>query len=344
MNRHAKDTGALNFSSFSLYRNAVYGVAAIWIVLFHGIQMGRVHFGPELQWLRDIYWMGNAGVDIFILLSGIGLYFSLSKKPNLGRFYYKRLVRIYLPYLIIVVPYIAVRTLIMNYDLGRFFRAAFAVNFWIGENDPVDFWYISTILALYLLYPLIHWFIHHREKGSLIRTIVLAAVTVAVTITLFFLAPDVYHILDRALPRLTLFIVGCYMGKVVKEKRRLPVWLIIVSAAVLIVGAFIYGGDVLMGLPYRYYGVLIGFAATVVFSQLFVLLAKIRLDKVFAFFGTISLEIYLASIIGRKLFWETPYYAEPHAFANYMVAMVIAIAVAYLVNLVQKPLLRLLKV
>ena len=140
-------TDELNYSSLSVYRNAIYGAAALWIVLFHGMALGKVHFGGSMKLIGYVLSMGNISVDIFVLLSGIGLYYSLSKKPKLGSFYLRRLLRIYLPYLLLAVPYIVYRSLIVEHNIPQFIKAALAINYWTYEDEPIVFWYVPSIIA-----------------------------------------------------------------------------------------------------------------------------------------------------------------------------------------------------
>lgn len=342
----------LNFGSFSTYRNAIYGFAAIWIVFFHGIALYniRTEFDPSIKLISDFFCMGNIGVDVFVFLSGISLYFSYSKKPKLMSFYYKRIVRVYIPYLIMTLPYIIYYFVNQEIDVGLMIRAITTVNFWTGESEPIDFWYISVILVLYLLYPLIFKFIFRQsakskmpqEKAELIRMIILAVSSFALSLIIFFCFPQAYLVVDRALSRLTVFIIGAYIGKLVKEKKPFHESLLIISL-IVIAGAFpLYVDPSLTGVWWRYYGSLTGIALVFVLSQLFTLLSTIRFDRVFAFLGAFSLEIYLLSLIGRKIYINTPWYTDGYAFLHYVIAMLISIFVAWLVSQIEKPLFRLL--
>lgn len=87
----------MNLNLVSKYRGVIYGFSIIYIVLFHGIAIdkGNYSFGiPTLHWLQDFLIMGNIGVDIFLLLSGICLYFSFQKNDNAYAFMKKRLARV----------------------------------------------------------------------------------------------------------------------------------------------------------------------------------------------------------------------------------------------------------
>ena len=341
MNNTSADRGELNFSSLSLYRNAVYGVAAIWIVLFHGIILKGVELPAQLRFLTDTFQLGNISVDIFLLLSGIGLYFSFSKDGRVLRFYYKRIVRVWLPYLLMAAPfYVYVYFFWVKKPLV-FIQAFFTVNYWTGERKPVEFWYVSAILVFYLIYPLIYKAIFYSGKGSLLRTVLLAAASMAVCFVLWYCARDAYDFLEKILPRLTVFIIGCYLGKPVKEKKSFSVIWVILGVAIIAAAYPLYARGGLSGIWRRYYGCLTGIALTFVLSQAFAALSKLKLDRFFAFFGGFSLEIYIATIIARVIFYISPLYTGD-LFGRYLIVSAAAIGAAYLVSLIQKPLLKLL--
>ena len=62
-----------SLSLLSSYRGALMGVAIIWVMLYH---LGDI----DVSVISVIFGVGYGGVDIFLFLSGFGLYFSLSKK------------------------------------------------------------------------------------------------------------------------------------------------------------------------------------------------------------------------------------------------------------------------
>ena len=67
----------LNWGLLSKYRMELFGVAAIMIMIFH-CQVLMVLPG----WFSLINAHLNSGVEIFLLLSGMGLYYSFSKNNN----------------------------------------------------------------------------------------------------------------------------------------------------------------------------------------------------------------------------------------------------------------------
>ena len=85
----------IDLSLISKYRGELMGFAMIYVVMFH--VCGSRH---------DTLWYclarcGNLGVDIFLFLSGIGLWFAWTRNSSLRHFYWRRYKRIYPAWLVI---------------------------------------------------------------------------------------------------------------------------------------------------------------------------------------------------------------------------------------------------
>ena len=70
-----------NWNVFSKNRDAIYGVAIISIIIFHffeDVASSNISGG---RFAGEIYntFVGSVGVEFFIFLSGVGLYFSMTK-------------------------------------------------------------------------------------------------------------------------------------------------------------------------------------------------------------------------------------------------------------------------
>jgi len=68
----------------SKYRQALMGIAILWVMMFH------LPLRPGIPIIKEFFNIGYGGVDIFLFLSGFGLYFSLSKKGIKLSHYYKK--------------------------------------------------------------------------------------------------------------------------------------------------------------------------------------------------------------------------------------------------------------
>lgn len=65
---------SFNLSLFSKYRTEIMGIAAIMIIIGHAEGNGVL-----MPWMMTkIIIQGGLGVDIFLFLSGMGLYYSLT--------------------------------------------------------------------------------------------------------------------------------------------------------------------------------------------------------------------------------------------------------------------------
>lgn len=70
----------IELANISRYRGELMGAAMLFIILFHvALPRENAFFG-----LRR---MGNVGVDMFLFLSGIGLWFSWMKNPSAKHFF-----------------------------------------------------------------------------------------------------------------------------------------------------------------------------------------------------------------------------------------------------------------
>ncbi|MDK7740766.1 acyltransferase family protein, partial [Veillonella nakazawae] len=93
--------------------------------------------------------MGNIGVDIFLFLSGMGLWFSWSKHPDTKDFYLRRWLRVYPTWLIMACLYY-----IPDFTCPNWVRHGghstniidligdISINWDFWLNDELTFWYI----------------------------------------------------------------------------------------------------------------------------------------------------------------------------------------------------------
>lgn len=129
------------------------GFSIFTIVLMHLLNTMSA-IPSKIQTLASI---GGAGVHVFFLCSGIGLYLSyLKRKTNYYDFLRKRFTKIYIPYIIIVfisflLPWMYTGidrfiALLSHVFLFKMFVSRFEVSF------GMQLWFISTIIQLYLVF------------------------------------------------------------------------------------------------------------------------------------------------------------------------------------------------
>ena len=141
---------SFDLSSISKNRRELMGVAAIMVLLCHA--PGNNVMMPSA--LAEILKYGNVGVDIFLLLSGMGLFYSLDKvdqnKMPIWSWYLKRFIRVLIPYWLIAAPFWIYKVFMSHYSLIDVLTNFFTLRYWIfGDADS----FISIIVVCYIFTP-----------------------------------------------------------------------------------------------------------------------------------------------------------------------------------------------
>lgn len=133
---------------------------------------------------------GGAGVHIFLICSGFGLYYSQLKHPLVfKKFIIKRFKRIYIPYVFIIiisflVPFMysgknRVLALLSHVLLFKMFVPSFEGSF------GVQMWFISTIIQFYLIFlPVCHLKERMENNQFIILSILLSLIWATIITTL----------------------------------------------------------------------------------------------------------------------------------------------------------------
>jgi len=135
----------------STYRSELMGCAIVWIMMLH------FNF-TQIKPLGFVSQYGFSGVDIFILVSGLGLFFSLEKESSILKFYRRRLLRIFPTYYLLGIP----ASIILFHDsfITYLYRYT-TIGFWV--NDIYWEWYVPSIVVLYLAVPFLKKMIDKRQ-------------------------------------------------------------------------------------------------------------------------------------------------------------------------------------
>lgn len=228
----AKASKCSSLGELSSCRSAIMGIAIIWIMLFHsGIE------APDSIVLRALWYLfvsfgGGVGVNIFFLLSGFGLYYSVAKYPEAnciewGLWAKKRVVRLLPSYLIVSVAYYLLKGNLSLYNIVT-------LNFWI--DGVRDFWFIPAIAVCYLLFPLIYF---AAKKWGFAKVTMILLVALVAGNFIFEACSDYYSKIEIFTWRLPCFIIGIYLGELVKNRPNWNVGILYIVAAVLFVVSFL---------------------------------------------------------------------------------------------------------
>ncbi|MGI6222669.1 MAG: acyltransferase family protein [Prevotella sp.] len=214
----------IELSNISRFRGELMGLAMIFIVLFHvALPRSDAFFG-----LRRI---GNIGVDMFLFLSGIGLWFSWMSHPDARRFYLRRLQRIYPAWLVVACVYY-----IPNYlhHLGRSTSLfdlmgdiAFDWDFWF--NADLTFWYIPATMMLYLFAPA---YMELIRRHPVYRWSVVVMICWCILVQWVTPIHNALGHLEIFWSRVPIFFLGINMGESVRQRQQLDgesIWLILLT-------------------------------------------------------------------------------------------------------------------
>ena len=187
----------------SSYRSELMGWAIVWIMMLH-------FTFTQIKPLGFIAQYGFAGVDIFMLVSGLGLFYSLERDNNIGNFYRRRLLRIFPTYFII--GFFASVILFHDNIINYLYRYS-TIGFWTG--GPYWEWYVPSIIALYLIAPLIKKVIDKKQMA-----IIACLSVVILTITYLLVSKEVISTQEPhffLLYRIPTFILGMVCAYWIKK-------------------------------------------------------------------------------------------------------------------------------
>ena len=214
----------IELGNISRFRAEQMGAAMLFVILFH-VALDR---GDPFYGLRRC---GNVGVDIFLFLSGVGLWFSWVKTPDVRRFYRRRLLRIVPTWLVVSTAFYLPDYL----GARRFSRSIVDLigditinwDFWL--HDELTFWYVPAIMALYLVAP---WYMRLVQSRPIYRWLPLLMVVWCVMVQWVLPIHHAVGHLEIFWSRVPIFFIGINFGEMVRTRRQLPgesVWLLLLT-------------------------------------------------------------------------------------------------------------------
>ena len=214
----------------SIYRTQLMGLAALMIVVCHAPS-----YGVEMPEAVDgLLRRGGLGVDIFLLLSGLGCWYSLSKGQTLRSWYSKRFMRIFVPYLFMQIPFWFWQLLDGTFSLPHELLVFSTIGFWLYH---VGAWYVALLVPLYLLTPPLFRLLQNKYRGLIaILLIVVLVIVCMLPIEQFRgVTHEVLSNLQWAFGRVPSFIIGMALAPLVKNDVKFNAVLLIVLPLVVYV-------------------------------------------------------------------------------------------------------------
>jgi len=277
MERQELKSSVFSLDAISKFRTQLMGLATLNVMLLHIFQ------NFELIYTEALLRIFESGADVFVLLSGFGLFYSLDKGFSVRPYIKKRLFRIYPEYVLSCLLF----GLLFGIGISGLIQDLLTISFWI--NASLRYWFISLIIVLYIIYPIFHRLI----KKSDVFAILIIAAFIAANILLPFIIKDYYWDRCVAFDRIPTFFVGVYLakktkyGKICFESARVLYFVIIALASLSLV---VYVGGAhyrLVIMPWT-----IGFTIIVAFILEHTKQGNI-IVRMISFMGMLSLQIYL---------------------------------------------------
>lgn len=291
----------LNFkySNISKYRGMLMGIAAISIILFHfsnECKAANLHYYPWNEFILNF--ISSSGVDIFLILSGYGLYYSFKKNNNVKKFYKKRFIKILIPYIIFCLPAIIIRYIFMEGGtlIDVFKNYLFITLFSEGETW---FWYILLIMICYTIFPYIYNSIEKPKKDvdKNMNFMMLISFTILLNILLATNNLNLFQNINILTLRIPIFILGVYIGQQSYQKKELN---IIQVLALIVCSTILYPAINSAITLRRYEFALIAIITYIILIIIFNIIDKYqifqKLKLILEKVGSYSLELYLTHV------------------------------------------------
>lgn len=323
----------------SKYRQELMGLSALWILIFHEWQLIFANI-PILCGIEHfIKRIGYSGVDIFFMLSGIGLTYSI-KKSGLISFYNKRLKRLIFPFILMAL----VNVIFKNWNFIEFIKNIFGINFYL-KNIYSFLWFVPAIFTLYLIFPP-YYKLFEKSKNKVVFTLIIIAIWFGLSNLLSgILRSDLYGFINR----IPIFIIGVLIGWLnqnSKYKFKKIDWIIIFTMFILgLVTLYLTNyKDLKLLVPLSNCflpTLLVAISLSLILSKILFISEQKKLKlslgirKILLFYGTISLEIYcIQEWLGKRIIIIfNNYFPE---FITNIIFFALVTLIAYIISFAEK--------
>lgn len=292
----------LNWNLLSKYRAEIYALSILWIMAFHVYET----LLPLRLFQRIPHFVvsgGNIGVDVFLLLSGVSMYYSARRRPDFRArdFYARRYKRLLIIYLGLCAPFLLYWHLRFRPDAAKLWRQLSFLDARLNS-----FWFLACIALCYLLFPLLYRLPARRRGRAILLGLVLYEIALLI---LAVCAYDFFANYEIMLCRLPVFAFGVWLAPRVYEKRSISVPVFVAAPFVLFLGPelvkqLMQRSSFVYNYANYFLRMLMGFQGLGVCLFLLPFLAALehsRLSAALRRVGALTLELYVVHIIVRRL-------------------------------------------
>ncbi len=315
----------LNLNVYTLYRKELMGIATIMIIICHIV--GNDVLLPPI--VSKVLTLGNYGVDIFLFLSGLGLYYSLQNNhTSISSWYKRRYIRIFVPYLIATLPCCIIRMYLGDFSVLDTILSLTTLDFWIFARGA---WFVSAIVPIYFFTPYLSRFIESR-KNKLIWVVVIISVLLMLS-EINIINHPIYENIQFVMRRTPMFVLGLYMAVYIKEGREINIFNAVMITICSIISYLFLGIYTALSLPIL---IALGYFVNYIHNRAII-------DNALKFMGIISLESYLMNIDLPEIF-RYIHFGE-YGYGNYLpylLVVVTGIPLAYYINRISSKVIKII--
>ncbi len=272
-----------DLSGISKYRQELMGFSAILILACHAV--GNEVLMPSF--VKTILNFGNIGVDMFLFLSGMGMYYSLKfDRGGVIRWYQRRYKRILIPYLTIAFPFYVFKVLVGDSSILDALCDISTISYWTHHRSA---WFIALLLPLYAVTPLLSKIID-VFRNRWIPTILLSLTFIVSSVYLRDSGGVIANNVGFAISRVPCFVVGYWLGRMIQDGYKLNFWVAFFAPVLLFVSLYLYPGNI-----YCFWILMFPLMQLLICFFDYKYKAVKWFDTVCLFMGTITLESYLTN-------------------------------------------------
>ena len=121
------------------------------------------------------------GVDIFFILSGIGLTFSIKNDNNRTNFYKKRFRRLFPAYCVVIASWAIISITLNIESMQNFIWKYSLISFFI--SGELAEWYVAAIAVLYILFPALYFLVNKNKKIYVLLTVLIYIISLWISLT-----------------------------------------------------------------------------------------------------------------------------------------------------------------
>ena len=328
----------LRADAVSKYRQELMGLSILGILLFHFFQDCRSSGYNYTEYARFYFeHVGSSCVDVFLFLSGLGLFYSLKKNGEVRSFYAKRFRKILIPYFLVAIPAFIYLDIVSKDSISKFFRDIFFVSFM--KDGSILFWYILLIMICYLFSPHLFRYIDSSRDDHEMYSRMFAILTFVISciLALQLNCGEFFDKTNILILRIPAFIGGMFMGRLSYTKAKLGsgFFLILILAVFLnnqIAISPIYTLRLVIALTAICAAVLIALISDAFLSR-FKICSKI-VFPILRWIGRYTLELYICHVAVRRILNKEDYPTCRYRYELLMLAIsILAVVIVRLLTL-----------